>query len=179
MTPEQRRLRKNEQMTVIRRARQAAITGSEEWHGTPSGYTNHRCRCDSCKAGYKAYHDEWRNRPDVAEKRREQARLRSRTPENVLRKRAYGYGLTPVELRAMLDRGRCDACGSTDSGSPMHDFAVDHDHSCCPGPRCCGKCVRGLLCRACNVIAGMVNDDAEHLRKLIAYLESGRRELQR
>jgi len=27
---------------------------------------------------------------------------------------------------------------------------VDHNHSCCPGAKTCGKCIRGLLCMRCN-----------------------------
>lgn len=27
----------------------------ELWHGTLGGYTNHRCRCDKCRAAWRAY----------------------------------------------------------------------------------------------------------------------------
>jgi hypothetical protein len=33
-------------------------------------------------------------------------------------------------------------------------MVVDHDHACCPGIKSCGKCVRGLLCVACNILVG-------------------------
>ena len=36
-------------------------------------------------------------------------------------------------------------------------FVVDHDHSCCPGIRSCGKCVRGIVCRGCNVKLGAID----------------------
>lgn len=32
----------------------------------------------------------------------------------------------------------------------VYNFAIDHDHRCCPGERSCGQCVRGIVCRACN-----------------------------
>lgn len=50
-------------------------------------------------------------------------------------------------------------------------WQVDHDHKCCPGSRSCGKCVRGVLCRSCNLALGLVEDNIENLRGLIAYLE--------
>jgi hypothetical protein len=27
----------------------------ERWHGTSGGYTNHKCRCDECRAAWRAY----------------------------------------------------------------------------------------------------------------------------
>jgi hypothetical protein len=32
------------------------VTGSERWHGTAGGYTNHRCRCSACTAAWAEYH---------------------------------------------------------------------------------------------------------------------------
>lgn len=50
-------------------------------------------------------------------------------------------------------------------------LAVDHDHSCCPGSRSCGKCIRGLLCHRCNVSLGNMDDDPVRLRAAAVYLE--------
>lgn len=52
---------------------------------------------------------------------------------------------------------------------PVH--AVDHDHSCCPGGRSCGRCVRGILCRKCNVAIGYLNDDPALAKAVSDYLE--------
>lgn len=51
---------------------------------------------------------------------------------------------------------------------PIH--AVDHDHACCPGGRSCGQCVRGILCRKCNVAIGYLNDDPALAQALADYL---------
>lgn len=49
-------------------------------------------------------------------------------------------------------------------------MSVDHDHSCCPSRMsCCGRCVRGLLCRECNSAAGFLNDDATRILQLAEY----------
>jgi hypothetical protein len=49
-------------------------------------------------------------------------------------------------------------------------LSIDHDHSCCPGQKSCGKCVRGLLCISCNHALGQVNDDIKILKNMIDYL---------
>jgi len=53
-------------------------------------------------------------------------------------------------------------------------LSVDHDHSCCPGEKSCGKCVRGLLCSGCNMILGNAKDDVKILQSAIDYLKSNR-----
>jgi Recombination endonuclease VII len=53
-------------------------------------------------------------------------------------------------------------------------FDVDHDHSCCPGSKSCGKCVRGLLCHSCNHGLGQLNDSVSILQKAIKYLKNYR-----
>ena len=72
----------------------------------------------------------------------------------------------------------CEICGADltvralDSKKrlrPVH--AVDHDHGCCPGGLSCGKCIRGILCRKCNVAIGYLNDDPTLARAAADYLK--------
>lgn len=85
------------------------------------------------------------------------------------------YGLTKEDYSRMLAEqgGKCanPQCGNTplDIGRRLH---VDHDHSCCPGWKSCGKCVRGLLCPSCNSALGYVDDDIDRLNGLTQYLKS-------
>ena len=61
--------------------------------------------------------------------------------------------------------GHCAIC-SVEPGKRR--FHVDHNHACCPcvGTRyTCGKCVRGLLCDACNTSLG-------YLERLMADLKN-------
>lgn len=53
--------------------------------------------------------------------------------------------------------------------------AVDHDHNCCNSKRSCGKCVRALLCKQCNVGMGLLKDAPEVLRRAACYVEEFRR----
>lgn len=83
------------------------------------------------------------------------------------------YGITNEQyMQMMMDQDfRCKTCNQSQD---FHDknFAVDHDHSCCPGEKTCGKCLRGLLCQPCNVALGLINDDLVVLRRMIEYLEA-------
>lgn len=74
----------------------------------------------------------------------------------------YKYGLTPEMYDELYESqgGVCAVCGK--SGK----LWVDHDHNT--------DAVRSLLCPGCNTALGMVNDDVEHLQKLIDYIERHR-----
>lgn len=86
-----------------------------------------------------------------------------RTSPDVLRYRRYG--ITKEFWEAESPKG-CQICGTTDG--QLH---VDHDHNCCPAQqRCCGKCVRGLICGPCNRGIGLLRDDHELVAKAAAYL---------
>lgn len=89
---------------------------------------------------------------------------------NVLRR----MGMTSVDYDDLLAQqgGGCAVCGATAADQGGKALAVDHDHSCCPGVGSCGKCIRGILCDACNTTLGQLNDDPERLRQLLAYLEA-------
>lgn len=60
----------------------------------------------------------------------------------------------------------CGLCGATEGR-----LDIDHDHTCCPKGRSCGKCTRGFLCRPHNVGLGMFGDDPEQLRAAADYIE--------
>lgn len=60
--------------------------------------------------------------------------------------------------------GMCHACKERDA------INIDHDHSCCPGPYSCGKCVRGVLCTQCNTALGLLQDSPKKIQNLIEYI---------
>lgn len=83
-------------------------------------------------------------------------------------RRTYGVSIDEYEEMAS---GGCCICGQPqgdDAGG--RKLAVDHDHSCCPGTTSCGKCVRGVLCRGCNIGLSNFKDDPELLRRAADYL---------
>lgn len=70
--------------------------------------------------------------------------------------------------------GLCAACGNPmlRGGVKPESVCVDHDRSCCSGQNSCGKCVRGLIHRNCNLVLGYAKDDTDVLRSAITYLEN-------
>jgi len=76
------------------------------------------------------------------------------------------YGITIEDYERMFEeqKGACAICGSVEvRRNGRTNFCVDHCHKT-------GK-VRGLLCNECNVGLGRLGDDAESLRRALAYLE--------
>jgi hypothetical protein len=81
------------------------------------------------------------------------------------------YGITAKQYEELLagQGGVCAVCQEAPKPGGRR-FAVDHDHGCCSGNRSCGKCVRGILCGACNLALGHIRDDPDYVAKLLAYL---------
>ncbi len=80
------------------------------------------------------------------------------------------YGITSGQYDELLERqgGVCAICaGQNVDGRRL---AVDHDHTCCPGLKSCGQCVRGLLCHNCNMGVGYFGDDFDKVMAAAAYL---------
>lgn len=123
------------------------------------------------------HHNAWRyaSDPDFRARKLESERRRiarmgpvSRR-ESQRRQQLLRYGLTPEQYDEMLaaQDGVCAIC-KTPTPSALH---VDHNHACCPGPRSCGSCIRGLLCANCNKALGLLRDIPEVFRTAATYLE--------
>lgn len=85
------------------------------------------------------------------------------------KRKSRTYNLS-IETYQLLQQLSC-ACGK-EFNSENRPF-VDHDHRCCSSVKSCGKCVRGLLCRTCNMVLGLYKEDMNLLpRHLQEYLTS-------
>ena len=71
------------------------------------------------------------------------------------------YNLTEEQYNSLLENQnfRCKICGKPWTFGTLQ---VDHDHKT--------NKIRGLLCRPCNVLLGMANDNQTILLKAIQYL---------
>ena len=82
------------------------------------------------------------------------------------------FGL-PIQVFSKMLARQSNKCSICDRRFDSDRLAcVDHDHSCCPGENCCGECIRGILCDACNVALGYFRDNTTILRNAVTYLET-------
>lgn len=79
------------------------------------------------------------------------------------------YTLTEGQMKT-LAKSVCYICQKPETNGK--GLSVDHDHSCCPGAKSCGECVRGVLCAACNKSLGLFQDDVKVLARAIKYLNN-------
>ena len=158
--------------------REKPITGSEHWHGSLNGYVTYGCRCDMCSNANKEFVRRLWDLPIVGDESwhgtsygysRRKCRCQKCVLERRIREAVRTYGISQNKAREMLSDLICGVCGIQEL--PITEFYFDHDHSCCPNQKACGKCVRGLLCRHCNCLLGFAKDDPEILKAAISYLE--------
>lgn len=89
--------------------------------------------------------------------------------------RKWRFGITQEQFDAKFEsqNSSCAICKTRET----RRWNIDHDHSCCPGERVCGKCIRGILCEPCNQMLGKVKDSAETLQRAIEYLAAHKKSL--
>lgn len=80
----------------------------------------------------------------------------------------YQLTLKSYDEMVAAQKGACAICGKMNPNG--YNLFVDHDHSCCNSSKSCGECIRGLLCRRCNLGIGNFLDDVLLLKKAIEYL---------
>jgi hypothetical protein len=126
--------------------RQHEAAGLEMVHVRPAPHPGPRCA---------THHREERNRRRKATHGRDVGRR---------------FGITPEEYGKLFEAQgrRCAVCRRATGATKR--LAVDHDHTCCPGPTSCGGCVRGLLCGPCNGMMAHARDDPEMFHRAVRYL---------
>lgn len=106
-----------------------------------------------CKDCHKAY------RKRVKDKDPEQFNFNERL-------RRHNITADVYEQMFQEQNGVCARCERPETliiNGKLVRLSIDHDHSCCSGRYSCGKCVRGLLCRTCNVRLGYIEvAESEH-----------------
>jgi hypothetical protein len=85
----------------------------------------------------------------------------------------YRMSVEQFDTIFATQKGKCKLCRE----ALTQTLCIDHDHSCCPGKRSCGKCIRGLLCPSCNKGLGLFHDSVELLKLAVVYLSESNRVL--
>jgi hypothetical protein len=85
--------------------------------------------------------------------------------------RYKNHGITAEMAHALLDKqgGRCPVCTDQIDLADTYQTAIDHDHACCPGRLSCGKCVRAILCRSCNILVGLIEIRPERVTRALQF----------
>lgn len=141
----------------------------DKWHGTPGGYTNHRCRCEPCRNAWNTYFRGRRSRRADAPTDGDNTRHgRSSTYCNGCRcaectkahaayKRSI-YHLRRAHVKPDASQYPCDCCGRI-----VDKLSLDHDHAT-------GE-FRGWLCHGCNTGLGKLGDTIEGVDRALSYLK--------
>jgi hypothetical protein len=137
----------------------------DERCGTNAGHQAHKVRdefpCELCRLANASVQRDWRRAKGVPAATVVVCGTRGGYKKHVEQKeepclpckqarRGYHYGISVAAVIALFDEfdGRCWACRTELADT------IDHDHSCCPVGGSCGECVRGVLCRSCNLVEG-------------------------
>lgn len=153
-------------MAVKTCTRCGEVRGLSAFSRRTSSRDGHQSQCRECVAAVRLERREvinakrrakYRNNPaETIDRMREWRRLNPDTYRASQRRttlrRSYGLSVEQYAAMSAAQGGVCAICKQPPRGKPPVNkhLAVDHDHSCCPGKKSCGRCVRGLLCARCN-----------------------------
>jgi hypothetical protein len=171
MTPEQARIRQNQRSRAHYVAnREVILERQRQVRRDPVAGKELRARERARIAGLTPAERERRARLN-----RDWYRRNPRTSkENARQHVRFRYGMTPEQREQMLrdQDGRCYLCGEPLDLTKPRTVHVDHDHTCCPGSRSCGECIRGIACDPCNRGIGYFRDDPQRIRRVADQLEA-------
>ena len=150
--------------------KQKSISEFYKWKNGPGGYYP---SCKECKEKIKEKHrfknpekyKIWRrnnyvkNRESIIKKTSEYQKNHPEMRKKIMLKHQYGMSEETYKTMEFSQNGKCAICFNVPIN---HVLFVDHCHKT--------KKVRGLLCRKCNAVLGMCNDDEKILQSSIDYL---------
>jgi hypothetical protein len=135
---------------------------------TRNGKQHRRCKTCSCQHTLKHYFKDHEKSKQLA-RQRSKARWSDPSYGRSVAYRKYG-GMSLEDFQSRLEQ-QSNACAICGTSFIDLEPVVDHDHACCPGEKTCGKCTRGVLCRACNNGLGFFKDNIQLLQSAISYLQ--------
>lgn len=140
------------------------------FHNPAKGTRRHLCL--TCRKYTRAL-DYVANREEACEDAKEKRKRNPEAQRGYDLKKRFGITLNQFNEIFELQGRKCACCYTTEPGDKQ--WHVDHDHACCPsGRKTCGKCVRGILCRQCNMSLGNAEDNLDRIRNMARFLEEYR-----
>lgn len=151
------------------------ILNSENLYVSPTG----KRKCKACHILWRRKHPtlstnysrKWRAEHPEAD-RASRSKWKDKHPTYATdQSRMWRYGLTAQDYATLLEKqnNNCAICEHTFDQTPAHAPCIDHNHTCCPYQKTCGKCIRGILCATCNRRLGWYESPASSL-----WIESAR-----
>ena len=125
-----------------------------------------RKQCVRCE-GWHPETDYYPNKQNKADGLRAFCRFCAAKEDSVKR---HHLGMEGYIQLVEQQNNKCAICLTSDP-TPDMLWTIDHDHNCCPGTYSCGNCIRGLLCRTCNMALGLLKENKDTLSRAANYLE--------
>jgi hypothetical protein len=147
------------------------VTPKEDWHSIVSDVDeeNRTADCSKCGPATRVWRSGGRREKWICATVIRDARAANpdRVRDGQLKVK-FGISLEEWEARFDAQGRRCAICGTDEPGG--RGWATDHDHSCCPGGKSCGACLRDILCQGCNKGIGHLQEDPAILAASLEYL---------
>lgn len=160
----------------------------DEYYRQAHGPFGRKSKCKSCIAAYDATRAALKEErakkrretdPDAMERykasyKRKNARKGKRVNSVEINRRnnLRRYGITLEEFNEMLEaqNNKCAICQVEFNATADRPYHIDHDHACCGKTKACKKCIRGILCKGCNIGLGEFKENPTTLLAAVAYL---------
>lgn len=128
-----------------------------EFHKNKNRKDGHSQYCRPC-ANERVRRWQAENREEFRAQKRRAYQKRKHVERNGRIRRAYGMTPRQYQMLFAVQKGMCAICGRKESIA----LSVDHDHAT--------GSIRGLLCRACNLMLGNSREDPNVLELGAMYL---------
>lgn len=131
---------------------------SEYWTRKSRKGNQPASRCKLCSMDANR---EWRKANPDCEKIRYAKQKKETRERHLVRK--YGVNLSMYDAMIIAQGGKCAICGKLEKDESYGVLHVDHCHKT--------GMVRGLLCRNCNHVLGLMQDNPNLMRLAASYVE--------
>jgi hypothetical protein len=139
---------------------------------TPCGYDP---RCKDCRHEARRLRMGAKLNKPRAQSETERTFRRTDTARRALLHNTYNITVDMYQWLNLRQGFVCFLCKEHETAlstmGKLQHLVVDHDHRCCKSRGSCGKCIRGLLCRKCNTVLGVVESKPQLISRFKDYID--------